>query len=41
LFFALIPLYYLLVYPFAYILNHFDVQMNHKKGTGLLVIAYK
>jgi hypothetical protein len=41
LLFVLLPFYYLVVYPIAYILNHFDVRMHHKKGTGLLVIAYK
>lgn len=41
LIFVLLPLYYLIVYPFAYILNHFDVRLHHKTGTGLLVIAYK
>lgn len=41
LLFLLLPFYYLIVFPIAYILNYFDVKMHHKKGTGLLVIAYK
>lgn len=41
LFFVLIPFYYLLVYPFAAILNYMDVNGNHKTGTGLIVKAYK
>jgi SAM-dependent methyltransferase len=41
LLFVFLPLYYLLVYPFAWILNNLDVRMTHKKGTGLLVVAYK
>ena len=40
--FALVlPFYYILVMPFALILNYFDVRFKHKEGTGLLVIAKK
>lgn len=41
LFFALIPFYYLLTYPFAYILNYADLKLKHKSGTGLIVKAWK
>lgn len=40
-FFILLPLYYLLVFPFCLILNYADVRMNHKTGTGLIVRAWK
>jgi SAM-dependent methyltransferase len=41
LFFVVLPFYYLIAYPVAYVLNHFDVWGNHAKGTGLLVKAIK
>lgn len=41
LFFILLPFYYLIVYPWAYILNHFDLNGTHKSGRGLVVKAYK
>ena len=41
LFFILIPFYYLIVFPFAAMLNYFDVKGIHKTGTGLIVKAYK
>jgi len=41
LFFVIVPFYYLLVYPLAYVLNVLDVQGKHEKGTGLMVTAYK
>ncbi|MFM2207001.1 MAG: hypothetical protein RL213_976 [Bacteroidota bacterium] len=41
LFFVVIPFYYLLVYPFAYLLNWLDVSMTHPTGTGLIVKAWK
>lgn len=41
LFFIILPFYYLLVYPFALILNYFDVKNHHKTGTGLIVKAWK
>jgi 2-polyprenyl-3-methyl-5-hydroxy-6-metoxy-1,4-benzoquinol methylase len=41
LFLILLPVYYLLVMPFALLLNFVDVRMNHSSGTGLLVKAFK
>lgn len=41
LFFVLLPIYYLVVYPLAFILNIFDLNGQHKSGTGLMVKAYK
>lgn len=40
-FFILLPFYYILTFPFAIILNFFDVRMKHASGTGLIVKAYK
>lgn len=41
LFFVLVPFYYVIVYPFCYVLNAIDTTMTHKTGTGLIVKAYK
>lgn len=41
LFFILIPFYYLVFYPFAFVLNWFDTNSSHKTGTGLIVRAWK
>ncbi|MDO8930220.1 MAG: class I SAM-dependent methyltransferase [Bacteroidota bacterium] len=41
LFFVILPFYYLIVYPFALILNWMDLTMKHKSGTGLIVKAWK
>ena len=41
LFFIVLPFYYLLTYPAAYILNYFDTVMKHTTGTGLIVKAWK
>lgn len=41
LFFVLLPFYYLLTYPFAYVLNHIDVANKQASGTGLVVRATK
>lgn len=41
IFFLLLPLYYLLVYPVAYCLNHLDMKRKHTTGTGLIVKAWK
>jgi 2-polyprenyl-3-methyl-5-hydroxy-6-metoxy-1,4-benzoquinol methylase len=41
LFFIILPFYYLVVFPFSFILNIIDLNSTIKKGTGLLVIAYK
>ena len=38
-FFVLLPFYYLIVFPFALVLNIFDVSIKHNSGTGLLVTA--
>lgn len=40
-FLLLLPFYYLIVMPFALILNFFDVRTKHKSGTGLIVKAWK
>jgi SAM-dependent methyltransferase len=41
LFILILPFYYLLVYPFCFLLNFMDVNMNFKTGTGLIVKALK
>ena len=41
LFFVLLPFYYLVTYPFAFILNFIDIKTKHEKGTGLIVVAKK
>lgn len=41
LFFLILPVYFLLVFPVALVLNTFDICMTHKSGTGLLVTAKK
>lgn len=41
LFLLVLPVYYLLVYPFCYILNWADVRGTHSTGTGLIVICKK
>jgi SAM-dependent methyltransferase len=41
LFFLLLPFYYLIFFPVSIILNIFDLSLNHKTGTGLLVTARK
>ncbi|MBS2098311.1 class I SAM-dependent methyltransferase [Carboxylicivirga linearis] len=40
-FFILLPFYYILTYPLAFILNMIDTASEHKKGTGLMVVAHK
>ncbi len=40
-FFILLPFYYLVVYPIAFVLNYLDTKMVHRSGTGLLVKAWK
>jgi 2-polyprenyl-3-methyl-5-hydroxy-6-metoxy-1,4-benzoquinol methylase len=37
----LLPIYYLVFYPFAFILNIIDVNTRHTSGTGLIVTAIK
>lgn len=41
LFFIILPIYYILLFPCALLLNYFDVKNNHKTGTGLIVKAWK
>lgn len=41
LFFVLIPFYYLLTYPFSFVLNYLDTYTKHSTGTGLIVKAWK
>lgn len=41
LFFIILPFYYLIFFPVSIILNIFDLNITHKTGTGLLVIARK
>jgi len=40
-FYIILPFYYLVAFPFALILNIFDVLLTHKSGSGLLVSADK
>ena len=41
IFFIVIPFYYLVTYPFAFVLNYFDTYSTHETGTGLIVKAWK
>lgn len=41
IFFIILPFYYIIAYPISFILNYFDVNGNHKTGTGLVVKAWK
>ncbi len=41
LFFVLLPFYYVLVYPFCFVLNYVDTVTSHSTGTGLIVKAWK
>lgn len=41
IFFIVIPFYYLITYPFAFILNYLDTYSTHTTGTGLIVKAWK
>lgn len=40
-FFAIIPFYYLVVYPLCFVLNYIDSNTGHMTGTGLIVRAWK
>lgn len=40
-FFAVLPLYYLVVYPFCFLLNFLDSRSVHPTGSGLIVKAWK
>lgn len=39
--FILLPFYFIITYPFSFVLNFFDVYFHHKTGTGLIVKAWK
>lgn len=41
IFFILLPFYYLVTYPFCFVLNYIDSTTEHKTGTGLIVKAWK
>lgn len=41
LFFIILPVYYLITYPFAFVLNYVDTAGTNKTGTGLIVKAWK
>ena len=41
LFFLILPFWYLITYPFSYLLNWLDTHTKHKTGTGLIVKAWK
>jgi SAM-dependent methyltransferase len=41
LFFIILPFYYVIAYPIAYVLNWMDINMKHPTGTGLIVKAWK
>lgn len=41
LFFIVLPVYYLVAYPLAFLLNALDVALKHPTGTGLIVKAVK
>lgn len=40
-FFLILPFYYLITYPFSFVLNWMDSRMAHNTGTGLIVLAWK
>lgn len=41
LFYLILPFWYLLFYPFCYLLNYLDTHSKHRTGTGLIVKAWK
>lgn len=41
LFFIVLPFYYVVAYPIAFVLNYMDTYSTHKTGTGLIVKAWK
>ena len=41
IFYILLPIYYLITFPFLLILNALDVHLSYKTGTGLIVKAFK
>jgi SAM-dependent methyltransferase len=40
-FFIVLPFYYIVAYPFAFVLNWIDTYTTHQTGTGLIVKAWK
>lgn len=40
LFYIILPIYYLITFPFCLLLNYLDIKLEHKTGTGLIVSAY-
>ncbi|MBC8321053.1 MAG: class I SAM-dependent methyltransferase [Bacteroidetes bacterium] len=41
LFFIILPVYYLIIFPFVLVLNWFDVKLKHRTGTGVVAKAWK
>lgn len=41
LFFAILPLYYLLFYPIAEVMMRLDMRIKNKTGTGIIIVAQK
>lgn len=41
LFYLILPIYYLVLFPLCAVLNYLDVKTRNETGTGLLVCAYK
>ena len=41
LFFIILPIYYLICFPFCLLLNYIDLELNLDGGTGLIVKAWK
>ncbi len=41
IFFIILPFYYLLFFPIAFVLNMMDVRKEHKTGTGVIAVAWK
>jgi hypothetical protein len=40
-FLIILPFYYLIAYPIAFVFNILDVSTAHRTGTGLIVKAWK
>jgi len=38
-FFIILPIYYIITFPFCLLLNWWDVSIRHKTGTGLKIVA--
>jgi SAM-dependent methyltransferase len=41
LFFIVLPFYFIIAYPIAFVLNYADTHATHPTGTGLIVKAFK